>query len=129
MSPPVSGPVPSTSMPSTGPGVEVGGGVAGPGTRGAASPSRASRRQRGPSSAIISSSKSSHASVADGGRFEASLAVRRAIHSEISGSTPATWEAGGSGSLIWRMTIAIGFSASENGGRPVYSSYAMHPTE
>ena len=100
-----------------------GGGVAGPGTGGSSSAgSGASRRQRGPSSPIRISSSSSHAAVADGGRSSGFFAVSRSIHAEIAGSTSATSAAGGNGSVTCRSMIAIGSSASTNGGLPVNSS-------
>ena len=108
----MSGPVPCMSIPS---GVSIGtdgGGVAGPGIGRGGSPSRASRRQRGPSLPIRISSSSSHAALADSGRPARSFAVRRSIQAEMSGSTPATSAAGGSCSVMCRRRIASGSSAS-----------------
>ena len=108
----MSGAVVSRSIPS---GVSIGtdgGGVAGPGTGLGGSGSRASRRQRGPSLVMRISSSSSQAAVADSGRPSRSLAVRCSIHAEMSGSTPATSDAGGSGSVMCRSRIASGSSAS-----------------
>ena len=111
----MSGPVPSTSIP----GID---GAAPSALPLGGSDSLASRRQRGPSLPIRISSNSSHAAVADCGRAVGSLAVRRSIHAEMSGSTSATSLAGGSGSLMCRSRIASGSSASWNGGLPVNSS-------
>ena len=109
-----------------------GAGVSGLGvsTCSARAESRAERRQRGPSSPMMSSSNSSHASLADCVRSFGSLTSSCSIQSEIPWSIVGSIDfTGGISSLTWRSRIAIGASESWNGTLPVNISNAMQPTE
>ena len=93
-------------------------------------PRRAERRQRGPSSPMMISSKSSHASAADCVRCVGSLTSIASTQSEMRWSTSGLIDfTGAIGSLTCRSRIAIGASESWNGTLPVNISNAMQPTE
>ena len=88
------------------------------------------RRQRGPSSPMMISSKSSQATAADCVRCVGSLTSIFSIQSEMPWSTSGSIDfTGAIGSLTCRSRIAIGASESWNGTLPVNSSKAMQPTE
>ena len=79
---------------------------------------------------MISSSNSSHASLADCVRSFGSLTSSCSTQSETPWSTDGSIDLTGAiCSLTWRSRIAIGASESWNGTLPVNISNAMQPTE